>query len=252
MKGDWFYMRGLADKAVIITGAAGIGKATALRFAAEGACVVVADFADGSAVVREIEANGGKALYVQVDVTSEDSVKAMAARTIEAFGKIDVLINNAGITKDAMMKKMTKEAWDAVIGVNLSGVFNCTSAVLPRMLEQKSGVVLTTSSVVGLYGNLGQTNYAASKWGVIGMTKSWAKEMARNGLRFNCVAPGFIATEMVKKIPEQVLAEKILVKIPQGRLGEPEEIAAAFAFLASDDARFINGAVLSVDGACTL
>lgn len=246
-------MRGLKDKVVIITGAAGgIGKASALRFAEEGAKVVVADFVDGSATVAEVKAKGVDSIYVQVDVTNPESVQAMVAKAVEAFGRIDVLINNAGITKDAMMKKMTKEAWDAVIGVNLTGVFNCTSAALPYMLEQKFGVVLTSSSVVGIYGNLGQTNYAASKWGVIGMTKSWAKEMAKNGLRFNCVAPGFIGTEMVKKIPEQVLNEKILIKVPAGRLGEPEEIAAAFAFLASDDAKFINGAVLSVDGACTI
>lgn len=246
-------MRGLKGKVAIITGAAGgIGKSTALRFAEEGANILVADFADGSGTVQEVEAKGVKAFYVKVDVTNEADVKAMVAKAIEVFGKVDVMINNAGITKDAMMKKMSKDAWDAVIGVNLTGVFNCTSAVLPYMLEQKSGVVLTTSSVVGLYGNLGQTNYAASKWGVIGMTKSWAKEMAKSGIRFNCVAPGFIGTEMVKKIPEQVLNEKIIIKIPQGRLGEPEEIAAAFAFLASDDAKYINGTVLSVDGACTL
>jgi len=246
-------MRGLQDKVVIITGAAsGIGKAAALRFAEEGANIVVADFADGTVVVNEVIEKGVKAIYTQVDVTDPDSVKKMVDKTVAVFGKVDVLINNAGITKDAMMKKMTKEAWDAVINVNLTGVFNCTSAVIAQMLEQKSGVVLTTSSVVGVYGNLGQTNYAATKWGVIGMTKSWAKEMAKNGLRFNCVAPGFIATDMVKKIPQQVLDEKILIKVPAGRLGEPEEIAAAFAFLASDDAKFINGAVLSVDGACTL
>ncbi|HWR44666.1 beta-ketoacyl-ACP reductase [Sporomusa sp.] len=246
-------MKGLKDKVVIITGAAsGIGKATALRFAEEGANIVVADFADGTATVKEVTEKGVQAIYVQVNVTDSENVATMVAKAVEVFGKVDVLINNAGITKDAMMKKMTKEAWDSVINVNLTGVFNCTSAVLPHMLEQKSGVVLTTSSVVGLYGNLGQTNYAATKWGVIGMTKSWAKEMARNGIRFNCVAPGFIATEMVKKIPEQVLNEKILIKVPAGRLGEPEEIAAAFAFLASDDAKFINGTVLSVDGACTL
>ncbi|SMC71501.1 beta-ketoacyl-ACP reductase [Sporomusa malonica] len=246
-------MRGLKDKVVIITGAAsGIGKATALRFAEEGAHIVVADFADGTAVVDQVMEKGVQALYVSVNVTDPDSVATMVAKTIEVFGRVDILINNAGITKDAMMKKMTKEAWDAVINVNLTGVFNCTSAILPHMLEKKEGVVLTTSSVVGIYGNLGQTNYAAAKWGVIGMTKSWAKEMAKNGLRFNCVAPGFIATEMVKKIPDQVLNERILVKVPAGRLGEPEEIAAAFAFLASDDAKFINGTVLSVDGACTL
>jgi len=246
-------MRGLKDKVVVITGSAGgIGKASALRFAEEGANIVVADFADGSGTVKEVEALGRKALYVQTDVTSIESANAMVQKAIEAFGRIDVLINNAGITKDAMMKKMTKDAWDAVISVNLTGVFNCTSAALPNMLENKSGVVLTTSSIVGIYGNVGQTNYAASKWGVIGMTKSWAKEMAKNGLRFNCVAPGFIGTDMVRKIPAEVLQEKIIVKIPAGRLGEPEEIAAAFAFLASDDAKFINGAVLSVDGACTI
>ena len=246
-------MRGLKDKVVVITGAAGgIGKATALRFAEEGADIVVADFADGAATVAEVEAKGRKAIYVQTDVTNIDSAKAMIAKAIETFGRVDVLINNAGITKDAMMKKMAKESFDAVIAVNLTGVFNCTSAVLPNMLENKSGVVLTTSSIVGLFGNIGQTNYAASKWGVIGMTKSWAKEMAKNGLRFNCVAPGFIGTDMVRKIPAEVLQEKIIIRIPAGRLGEPEEIAAAFAFLASDDAKFINGTVLSVDGACTI
>lgn len=246
-------MRGLKDKVVIITGgAAGIGKATALRFAEEGAKVVVADYADGAQTVQEIKAIGAEVIYVKADVTNPENVKEMVNKTIETFGRIDVLINNAGITKDSMMKKMTKEAWDAVIGVNLTGVFNCTSAVLPTMLQQNFGVVLTASSVVGLYGNLGQTNYAATKWGVIGMTKTWAKEMAKNGLRFNCVAPGFIGTEMVRKIPEQVLQEKIIIKIPAGRLGEPEEIGAIYAFLASDDAKYINGAVISADGACTL
>lgn len=246
-------MRGLKDKVVVITGGAGgIGKASALRFAEEGAKVVVADFVDGEATVAEVKAKGVDAIYLKVDVTNLESCQNMIAKVVEAFGRVDVLVNNAGITKDAMMKKMAKDAWDAVIAVNLTGVFNCTSAVLPKMLEQQAGAVLTTSSVVGLYGNLGQTNYAATKWGVIGMTKSWAKEMAKNGLRFNCVAPGFTGTEMVRKIPEQVLNEKIICKIPAGRLAEPEEIAAAFAFLASDDAKYINGAVLSVDGACTI
>jgi 3-oxoacyl-[acyl-carrier protein] reductase len=246
-------MRGLKDKVVVITGGAGgIGKASALRFAEEGAKVVIADFVDGAATVAEVKAKGVDAIYVKVDVTNIESCQNMIAKAVEAFGRVDVLLNNAGITKDAMMKKMAKDAWDAVIAVNLTGVFNCTSSVLPKMLEQQAGVVLTTSSIVGLYGNMGQTNYAATKWGVIGMTKSWAKEMAKNGLRFNCVAPGFTGTEMVRKIPEQVLNEKIICKIPAGRLAEPEEIAAAFAFLASDDAKYINGAVLSVDGACTI
>ena len=246
-------MRGLKDKVVIVTGGAnGIGRATAVRFAEEGAKVVVADFVDGAAALAEVAAVGGDAAYVQVDVTKPESVQAMVVFAIEKFGQIDVLINNAGITKDAMMKKMTKEAFDAVIDVNLNGVFNCTSAILPHMLGRKEGVVLTASSIAGIYGNLGQTNYAATKWAVIGMTKTWAKEMAKDGLRFNCLAPGVIATEMVKKIPEQVLKEKLLVKVPAGRLGEPEEIAAAYAFLASDDAKFINGAVLCVDGAMTI
>ncbi len=246
-------MRGLKDKVVLITGAAGgIGKATALRFAEEGSKIVVADFSDGQETVQEICRMGGSVIYVNVDVRDENSVNNMVAEVIKTFGRIDVLINNAGITKDSMMKKMDRGTWDDVIAVNLTGVFNCTSAVLPHMLEQHCGVVLSASSVVGLYGNLGQTNYAATKWGVIGMTKTWAKEMAHKGLRFNCVAPGFIGTEMVKKIPEHVLQDKILVKVPAGRLGEPEEVAAAYAFLASDDARYINGAVLSVDGACTL
>lgn len=246
-------MRGLKNKVVVVTGGAnGIGRATVVRFAEEGAKVVVADFADGAVVLAEVEAIGGVAAYVQVDVTKPESVQAMVTFALEKFGQVDVLINNAGITKDAMMKKMTREVFDAVINVNLNGVFNCTSAVLPHMLGRKEGVVLTASSITGIFGNLGQTNYAATKWAVIGMTKTWAKEMAKDGIRFNCLAPGVIATEMVKNIPEQVLKEKLLVKVPAGRLGEPEEVAAAYAFLASDDAKFINGAVLCVDGAMTI
>lgn len=246
-------MRGLKKKVVLITGAAsGIGKATAIRFAQEGSDIIVADFSDGTETVKEIKKLGIQAIYLKVNVKNYDDVKNLISGSLAVFNQIDILINNAGITKDATMKKLTKEAFEDVIAVNLTGVFNCTSAVLPHMLERKSGIILTTSSVVGLYGNFGQTNYAATKWGVIGMTKSWAKEMAKDGLRFNCVAPGFIATEMVKKIPQDILEKKILIKVPAARLGEPEEIAAAFAFLASDDAKFINGTVLSVDGACTL
>jgi len=246
-------MEGLKDKVVIVTGgASGIGEAIATRFGKEGSKVVVADLGDGSAVVKKIESTGGTAICLKVDVTDYESVKRMIGEVMKCFSRVDVMINNAGINSDNLIKKMTPEQFNKVISVNLTGVFNCTSVVVPYMLEQKSGVVLTTSSVVGLYGNVGVTNYAASKWGVIGMTKCWAKENAKYGLRFNCVAPGFIATDMVKKIPENILKERILSKVPAGRLGEPEEIAAAFAFLASDEAKFINGAVLSVDGACTL
>ena len=247
-------MKGLKDKVVIVTGAAGdIGKAIALRFGQEGSKVMIADFADGASVAEEIrKATGSQIIYFPVDVTDFESVKKMVEKALEEFGQIDIMVNNAGINSDNLIKKMGKDQWDKVIAVNLTGVFNCTAAVVPHMLERKSGVVLTTSSVVGLYGNTGVTNYAASKAGVIAMTKCWAKENAKFGLRFNCVAPGFIATEMVKKIPEDVLRERILVKVPAARLGETEEVAAAFAFLASDEAAFINGAVLSVDGACTL
>ena len=246
-------MEGLKGKVVVVTGgASGIGAAIATRFGKEGSKVVVADMGDGSDVVKIIESAGGTATCLKVDVTDYESVKMMMGEVMNCFSRVDVMINNAGINSDNLIKKMTPEQFSKVIAVNLTGVFNCTSVVVPYMLEQKSGVVLTTSSVVGLYGNVGVTNYAASKWGVIGMTKCWAKENAKYGLRFNCVAPGFIATDMVKKIPENILRERILSKVPAGRLGEPEEIAAAFAFLASDEAKFINGAVLSVDGACTL
>ncbi len=247
-------MEGLKDKVVVVTGAAGdIGKGIARRFAREGSLVVIADFADGTAAAQEIQRETGtEPVYLPVDVTDWDSVQQLIAQTIEKFGRVDVMINNAGINSDNLIKKMGKDQWDKVIAVNLTGVFNCTAAVVPHMLERKSGVVLTTSSVVGLYGNTGVTNYAASKWGVIGMTKCWAKENAKYGLRFNCVAPGFIATDMVKKIPENILQERILVKVPAGRLGEIDEVAALFAFLASDEAKFINGAVISIDGACTL
>ena len=247
-------MKGLKDKVVVVTGAAGdIGKAIALRFGQEGSKVVIADFADGTGAAAEIrKATGAQVIYIPVDVTDFESVKKMVEETLKEFGRIDIMINNAGINSDNLIKKMGKDQWDKVIAVNLTGVFNCTAAVVPHMLERKAGVVLTTSSVVGLYGNAGVTNYAASKAGVIAMTKCWAKENAKFGLRFNCIAPGFIATEMVKKIPKDVLQERILVKVPAARLGETEEVAAAFAFLASDEAAFINGAVLSVDGACTL
>ncbi|MBP2640737.1 MAG: 3-oxoacyl-(acyl-carrier-protein) reductase [Firmicutes bacterium] len=246
-------MEGLKGKVVVVTGgASGIGAAISTRFGKEGSKVVVADMGDGSDVVKSIERAGGTAICLKVDVTDYESVKMMMGEVINCFSRVDVMINNAGINSDNLIKKMTPEQFNKVIAVNLTGVFNCTSVAVPYMLEQKSGVVLTTSSVVGLYGNVGVTNYAASKWGVIGMTKCWAKENAKYGLRFNCVAPGFIATDMVKKIPENILNERILAKVPAGRLGEPEEIAAAFAFLASDEAKFINGAVLSVDGACTL
>lgn len=244
----------IQGKVAIITGGArGIGKGTALRFSNAGAKVVIADFdsAAGQETVAQIIAAGGEALFVKVDVTSREQVRAMVESAVEAFGRVDVLINNAGITADATLGKMTEEQWDRVIDINLKGVFQCTQAVIPQMIKQGSGRVLTASSVVGIYGNFGQTNYAATKWGVIGMTKTWAKELGAKGLRFNAVAPGFIATEMIEKMPEKVVA-MMKDKAPVKRLGTVDDVAACYLFLASEEADFINGAVLSVDGGVTL
>lgn len=243
-------MYNFSEKTAVITGGAdGIGKAAAVRFAREGASVVIWDYNEekGTQTVAEIKAAGGKAYFQKVNTADFDMVKDAAAKTIELTGRIDILINNAGITRDSTLKKMSPEQWQQVIDVNLTGVFNCTKAVADYMLERGSGRIINTSSVVALYGNFGQTNYVAAKAGLIGMTKTLAKELGRKGITVNAVAPGFIATEMVAKMPENVLSS-MRDKTPLGRLGKPEEIAAAYAFLASDEAAFINGAVLSVDG----
>jgi 3-oxoacyl-[acyl-carrier protein] reductase len=176
-----------------------------------------------------------------------ESVELATKKTLEQFGKIDILINNAGITKDASFLKMTSEQWQQVIDVNLTGVFNCTKAIAPSMVERKYGRIVNASSVVGIYGNFGQTNYVATKAGVIGMTQVWARELGRKGITVNAVAPGFIATDMIQTIPEKIL-EAIKEKTPLQRFGTPEDVANAYCFLASDEASFINGAVISVDG----
>ncbi len=244
----------LEGKVAIITGSGrGLGREAAVLFAREGAKVAVCDI-NGSwaeAAAGEIRKSGGAAIAIVVDVTSPGSAKAMVDRTIEAFGRIDVLVNNAGITADALLVKMTDDQWDKVIDVNLKGVFNCTRAVAPIMMEQGSGTIINTSSVVGVYGNIGQTNYVASKAAIIGMTKGWAKELGRKGINVNAVAPGFTMTEMMATVPERILAA-IKERTPLGRLGEPRDIAHAYLYLASDEARFVNGAVLKVDGGLTL
>ena len=240
----------LQSKVAIVTGAArGIGRATALLFSSEGASVVLADLDDaaGEETAGDITATGGTALYVRTDVSRQADARALAARAREQFGRIDILINNAGITRDATLAKMTEEQFDAVLQVNLKGVFNCAQAVMPSMIEAGYGRIVNTSSVVALYGNFGQTNYVATKSAVIGMTKVWARELGRKGITVNAVAPGFIATEMVNSVPEKVLT-MIKERTPLQRLGEPVEIARAYLFLASDEASFVNGAVLSVDG----
>lgn len=247
-------MKRLANKTAVITGgASGIGKATALRFLEEGARVAIWDIQDerGRALEADCRRQGLEASYYRVDTTNFEAVMQAAAQVKADFGSIDILINNAGITRDSSLKKMTGEQWDQVIAVNLTGVFNCTRAVYPYMEAQGWGRIISASSVVGLYGNFGQTNYVATKAGVIGMTKVWAREFGRKGITANAVAPGFIHTEMMDTIPEQVL-QGMKDKAPAGRLGTPEEVAAAYTFLASDEAAFINGATISVDGGLTL
>lgn len=239
----------LDGKVALITGGAkGIGKKTAEKFLKAGAKVVIADFdvAAGETALEDFEA-GEAAKFVQVDVTSTEQVEAMVNFTRVAYGRVDVLVNNAGITIDGFLTKMEDSAWEKVMAVNLTGVFKCTRAVAPLMMEQGSGVILNASSVVGVYGNVGQTNYSATKAGVIGLTKSWAKELGPKGIRVNAVAPGFIVTDMTAKVPQKVL-DMMENKTPLKRLGQPEDIASAYLFLASDDAGYINGAVLSVDG----
>lgn len=244
----------LKEKVAIITGAArGIGRETALLFACEGARVVVSDLdvSAGAQTVAEIQQSGGRALFVKTDVSQRADAQNLAERTVKEFGRIDVLINNAGILKDATLLKMTEEQFDHVIAVNLKGTFNCTQAVAPVMISQGKGKIINVSSVVGLYGNFGQTNYVATKAGVIGMTKVWARELGRKGICVNVVAPGFIGTEMLMTIPEKILS-MMKEKIPLGRLGEPKEVAQLYLFLASDESDYINGAVISIDGGITV
>jgi len=239
----------LENKVAIITGAgSGIGKETALLFAKEGAKVVVADVNEkaGEETVVEIKKNG-EGFFVKLDVSNREQAKQMVKTTLEKYGKIDVLINNAGIVQDAFLSKMTEEQWDKVINVNLKGVFNCTQAVVEVMMNQGNGVIINTSSIVGLEGNVGQVNYAATKAGLIGMTKTLAKELGKKGIRVNAVAPGFIATPMTSNVPEKIL-EMMKEKTPLRRLGEAKDVAYAYLYLASDEAAFVNGAVLCVDG----
>ena len=244
------------DKVCVITGgAAGIGRATAVKFAAEGATVAICDLnaAEGQALADEL---GEKASFTAVNVADRQAVQSWLEEVVAEYGRIDILVNNAGITRDAQLVKvkdgelvgqMGEDAFDLVISVNLKGVFNCTQAVAPFMIKQGGGVILNASSVVGLDGNFGQTNYVATKAAVVGMTKTWARELGRYGIRVNAIAPGFIATEMVAKMPEKVL-DGIRGHTPLGQLGKPEDIANAYAFLASDEASFISGTVLRVDG----
>ncbi|MEN3042774.1 MAG: beta-ketoacyl-ACP reductase [Fervidobacterium sp.] len=237
----------LEGKVCIITGAgSGIGKAAAELFAKEGAIVIACD-------LNETIYDNPNIYFYKLDVTDRVRVSEVIKDVVDKFGKIDVLVNNAGITKDALIQNMTEEDWDKVINVNLKGVFNMTQAVVPHMLEAGKGSIINTSSVVGVYGNIGQTNYSATKAGVIGMTKTWAKEFARKGaqIRVNAVAPGFIKTPMTEKVPEKILAA-VAEKAALKRMGEPIEVAHVYLFLASDESSYITGQVIGVDGGLVL
>jgi len=244
----------LKGKVAVITGAAqGIGYATARKFLEEGAAVALADLSlDALQAARSsLKPNGEIVETFSVDVTRREQLDEMVGQLRERFGRVDILVNNAGITLDARIQNMTDEQFDRVIDVNLKGTYNSSKAVLAAMLAQGSGVILNASSVVGLYGNFGQTNYAASKFGVIGFVKTWARELGPKGIRCNAVCPGFIATPILETIPQRVLSQ-LTERVPMKRLGRPEEVANVYAFLASDEASYINGAVIEVAGGLTV
>ncbi|MCI6157990.1 MAG: 3-oxoacyl-[acyl-carrier-protein] reductase [Selenomonadaceae bacterium] len=241
----------LDGKTALVTGASrGIGRAVALKLAGEGAKVAI-NFAGSTskaeAVKQEIEAQGGEAMLVQADVSKADAVEEMVTKVQEAFGTIDILVNNAGITRDGLLLRMKEEDFDAVINTNLKGVFHVTKVVSKLMMKKRTGRIVNMASVVGLVGNAGQTNYAAAKAGVIGFTKSAARELAARGITVNAVAPGFIHTDMTDAMPEKA-KEATLATIPLKRIGEPEDVANAVLFLASDCASYITGQVFAVDG----
>lgn len=239
----------LKDKVAIITGgAAGIGLATANAFVREGARVALWDMSEkGAEVARELSSKGHTVEFTRVSVSDRQQVLAATAATHKRFGRIDILINNAGITRDRTLLKMSEEEWNAVLDVNLSGVFHCTQAVAPIMKEQNYGRIVSASSNVAIRGNYGQTNYVATKSAIIGLCKVWALELGRFGITANCIAPGFIETAMTDAIPSEVRS-KMVEHIPAGRWGQPEDIANGYVYLASDEASFVNGICLTIDG----
>lgn len=243
-------MKRLEGKVALITGAGrGIGLATAEKFAAEGAIVVIGELSveNGNSAAEAINKTGGTAEFIKLDVSNSESVNNCFSIIQNKYGKLDILVNNAGILADSTLKKLDESLFEKVIDINLKGVYLCGKAAADLMAEAGSGVILNASSVVAHYGNFGQTNYVAAKSGVIGMTKVWARELGKSGIRVNAVAPGFISTDMIAGLPEKVM-NMMADKVPLKRMGKPEDIANAYCFLASDEASYINGAVINVDG----
>jgi 3-oxoacyl-[acyl-carrier protein] reductase len=244
-------MSNLAGKTAIITGASrGIGAEIARRFADAGAKVVVnysGSQEKAEAVVADIQANGGEAIAVKANVADSEAVKAMVDEAMKAFGSVDILVNNAGITRDNLMMRMKDDEWDDVINTNLKGVFICTKAVTRQMMKQRAGRIINIASIVGVMGNAGQANYVAAKAGVIGLTKTTARELASRNITANAVAPGFITTDMTDKLGEDI-QKTMLSQIPLGRFGKPEEVAKAALFLASEDSSYMTGQTLHLDG----
>jgi len=239
----------LNEKVALITGGAnGIGLATTERFAKEGAKIILWDVSEkGNDVTKRLKKKGTEAIFKKVSVSNQDEVQKAVAEAKKHFGRIDILINNAGITRDRTLLKMSKQEWDDVMAVNLTGVFNCTQAVAPIMKEQQYGRIVSASSNVAIRGNFGQTNYVATKSAIIGMTKVWAMELGRFGITANCIAPGFITTAMTDLMPEEVRQQTIPL-IPLGKWGVPEDIANGYLYLASDEASFVSGICLTIDG----
>lgn len=247
-------MKRFENKVVVITGSAsGIGKAAVEKFAREGAAVAIWDVNEiqGKELELILLHEGFAARFIKVNTASFEEVEHATKEIIKQFGKISVLVNNAGITRDASILKMTAEQWQQVMDVNLTGVFNCCKAIAPNMIENGFGRIINTSSIVGLYGNFGQANYAATKAGVIALSKTLARELGKYNITVNAVAPGFIATDMIKTIPDKIIA-MMTEKVPLKKLGTPEDVANTYAFLASDEAQFISGTVISVDGGLTI
>lgn len=244
-------MSSLKGKVAIVTGGArGIGRAICLKLAQMGADIVVNDISDSESardLLAEIRKVGCRAVFLEADISKSDQAKDLVEKAVRGMGRVDILVNNAGVTRDNLILRMTEEEWDTVLAVNLKGCFNCTQAVSRHMIKQRSGAIVNISSVVGIVGNAGQVNYSASKAGVIGLTKSVAKELASRGVRVNAVAPGFIDTEMTRKLPPDY-QEKLKSMIPLGFFGQTEDVAKVVAFLASDEASYITGEVIKVDG----